>query len=346
MLMAGLPFPCHRTPTSLHTMAGRVQPHGCTSLPRALHHSPTGPPLQLVAEPLLRQVLARQLLTQLATQPSRMHDAYMLPGAPPPPLAWRQLEEDVTRHVREGGGGASQVLASHLCEQQHAVPPTPGPLGRRCVLCSRPRAPRFKQAAINAFLAAVFRAVEAAGEQPTPTTSALPRVRVSRYDLFHGHLFLGPHPLPAAKQGRQLGQPGQGLGLGLLLHSQEYPAWHPDHFPHHLGWCQHGSDVQYQPGLFRMRNILWWAGSLAVLDTGDGALWQDLRYPGALNTVDEGDCGRPLADVNFLPWSTAAGSHTALIPEPSCDEACAYGEGNYGEPDADAIFVTLTGTGA
>ncbi|GFH14634.1 uncharacterized protein HaLaN_10731, partial [Haematococcus lacustris] len=129
--------------------------------------------------------------------------------------------------------------------------------------------------------------------------------------------------------GRQPGQPGQGLGLGLLLHSQEYPAWHPDHFPHHLGWCQHGSDVRYQPGLFRMRNILWWAGSLAVLDTGDGSLWQDLRYPGALNTVDEGDCGRPLADVNFLPWPTAAGSlasHTALIPEPSCDEACAYGE--------------------
>lgn len=48
------------------------------------------------------------------------------------------------------------------------------------------------------------------------------QVSLSRHDLFHAHLFFGPHG-------------SHSPNLGLLLHAHEYPKKHFQNFPYDLG---------------------------------------------------------------------------------------------------------------
>ncbi|KAL6582603.1 hypothetical protein OROMI_004681 [Orobanche minor] len=67
-------------------------------------------------------------------------------------------------------------------------------------------------------------------------------ISLSRYDLFHGHLFL------AKESGR----------LGILFHAKEYHAYDREIFPYNMGYCQVGSNVAYDNSM-NLRNILWLA---------------------------------------------------------------------------------------
>jgi hypothetical protein len=112
-------------------------------------------------------------------------------------------------------------------------------------------------------------------------------VSLSRYDLFHGHLFL------ASESGR----------LGILFHAKEYPAYDKKVFPYNMGYCQRGSDVKYNDSM-NLRNILWLAplpsnsspdwvapGVLVVLDAHpDGIIYRDLipDYVKFVRTIYEG----------------------------------------------------------
>lgn len=124
-------------------------------------------------------------------------------------------------------------------------------------------------------------------------------VSLSRYDLFHGHLFLAP------ESGR----------LGILFHAKEYPAYDEKSFPCNLGHCQRGSDVVYDDSM-NLRNILWLAplpsnatkawvapGVLVVLDADpEGIIYKKLvpEYVDFVRTIYEDDFGEVVADVNYL----------------------------------------------
>ena len=64
------------------------------------------------------------------------------------------------------------------------------------------------------------------------------KVALSRFDLFHGHLFRArdwPH------------------ALGILFHAKEYPA-HNEQFDVILGFCQLQSYISFQQELWASRN--------------------------------------------------------------------------------------------
>ncbi|CAN6206444.1 unnamed protein product [Urochloa humidicola] len=123
-------------------------------------------------------------------------------------------------------------------------------------------------------------------------------VSLSRYDLFHGHLFL------ACETGR----------LGILFHAKEYPEFDKELFPYSLGYCQAGSNVPYDDSM-NLRNILWLAplpsketkawiapGTLVVLDAHpDGIIYQEMirDYVQIVRTVYEDDFGEIAVDVNY-----------------------------------------------
>ena len=131
-----------------------------------------------------------------------------------------------------------------------------------------------------------------------------------RYDLFHAHLFVAEHAEPG--------------GVGLLFHAMEYPA-RSDSFPHDLGFCQRRSPLAFCAEHMARRNALFFNGELCLLDlpqappraTGkpveSGSPLAPLVMEGLeeVQTVYEGDFGRPLADVYCL--SPAAGGAPPLL---------------------------------
>lgn len=143
------------------------------------------------------------------------------------------------------------------------------------------------EAALARILHAVPGAAQAAGCD----------VELNRFDLFHGHLV----------------QLRPGLGLGLLLHASEYPAFDAEAFPVFLGYCQEGSPLRYNAERMRHRNIVVLlpppgqepAGEVKgfVLDAAsppvEAIIPSYARAP--LYTVYEDSLGVPLADVYVLP---------------------------------------------
>ncbi|KAL6896586.1 hypothetical protein ACP4OV_007158 [Aristida adscensionis] len=130
-------------------------------------------------------------------------------------------------------------------------------------------------------------------------------VSLSRFDLFHGHLFL------ASETGR----------LGILFHAKEYPAFDKEWFPYNMGYCQAESNVPYDDSM-NLRNIIWLAplpsnetkawlapGVLVVLDAHpDGIIYQEMirDYVQVVRTVYEDDFGEIAVDVNYLNIGNAA----------------------------------------
>eukprot|EP00891_Asterochloris_glomerata_P002779 jgi/Astpho2/2779/Aster-x1098 len=69
---------------------------------------------------------------------------------------------------------------------------------------------------------------------------SLPKVALSRFDLFHAHLF-------CERTSNQ---------LGMLFHAHEYPAMGPD-FKINLGFCQRGSNLEFNAHAMDFRNLIW-----------------------------------------------------------------------------------------
>uniref|UniRef100_A0A0D3GUU9 Uncharacterized protein n=1 Tax=Oryza barthii TaxID=65489 RepID=A0A0D3GUU9_9ORYZ len=159
---------------------------------------------------------------------------------------------------------------------------------------------------INSYLAFLFELIAARG----PSVGL--NVSLSRYDFFHGHLFL------ASGTGR----------LGILFHAKEYPAFDKELFPYSLGFCQAGSNVVYDDSM-NLRNILWLAplpsnetkawlspGVLVVLDAHpDGIIYQDMirNYVRDVRTIYEDDFGEVAVDVNYLNVANSAPANRVFI---------------------------------
>jgi len=112
-------------------------------------------------------------------------------------------------------------------------------------------------------------------------------VTLSRFDLHHAHLF-SAH---------------KGLGLGLLFHAMEYPAYDPGEWPVDLGFCQCGSPLAFDAAGMDWRNLLYFGGRSAAVDCRPGGqLHESLLMDGLreARTVLEADFGVPLADIYYL----------------------------------------------
>ncbi|KAJ4877671.1 Uncharacterized protein Rs2_42689 [Raphanus sativus] len=169
----------------------------------------------------------------------------------------------------------------------------PVPRTNECHLTRTPYGRHFIAQEVNLYFEFLFRLIESRG----PSVGL--NVSLSRYDLFHGHLFLAPD------SGR----------LGILFHAKEYPAYDESVFPYNMGYCQRGSDVKYGDSI-NLRNILWLAplpsksgpgwlapGVLVVLDAHpDGIIYRDLipSYVKFVRTIYEDDLGTSAVDVNYL----------------------------------------------
>ncbi|KAK8542376.1 hypothetical protein V6N13_137051 [Hibiscus sabdariffa] len=173
------------------------------------------------------------------------------------------------------------------------VPDVEGSKEDKCELTRTPYGRRFISQELNSYLEYLFKLIVERG----PDVGL--KVSLSRYDLFHGHLFI------ATQTGR----------LGILFHAKEYPAYDKEVFPYYLGYCQKDSNVSYDDSM-NLRNILWLAplpsnttqgwiapGVLLVLDAHpEGIIYRDLipEYVNFVRTIYEDDLGSVVVDVNYL----------------------------------------------
>ncbi|KAK6330442.1 hypothetical protein TWF696_003334 [Orbilia brochopaga] len=98
-------------------------------------------------------------------------------------------------------------------------------------------------------------------------------IKLSRFDLFHAHLFANPRTKTA----------------GLVFHAKEYPADDADTFPFNLGFCQLGSNLTFVDKVMRRRNIVW------TIDAKDrtSLWWIDMGIKTGDQAVDEVTGGAP-----------------------------------------------------
>ncbi|GFP99773.1 hypothetical protein PHJA_002121400 [Phtheirospermum japonicum] len=177
------------------------------------------------------------------------------------------------------------------------VPDVEGSNEDRCELTKTPYGRQFIDKELNSYLEFLFEIIVERGPRVGLNVS------LSRYDFFHGHLFI------AKESGR----------LGILFHAKEYPAYDKDIFPYNMGYCQVGSNVAYDNSM-NLRNILWLAplpsnstkawlapGVLVVLDASpEGIIYKDLipKYVHIARTLYEDDFGKVVVDVNYLNVGT------------------------------------------
>ncbi|CAA7024720.1 unnamed protein product [Microthlaspi erraticum] len=209
-------------------------------------------------------------------------------------LVWWPPEPvlELARLAVDSGGDPGAIQRS-LDPKMIPVPDVEGSKKRKCQLTRTPYGRHFIAEEANSYFEFLFHLIESRG----PSVGL--NVSLTRYDLFHGHLFL------ASDSGR----------LGILFHAKEYPAFDKKLFPYNMGYCQRGSDVKYGDEM-NLRNILWLAplpsksapgwlapGVLVVLDAHpDGMIYRDLipNYVKFVRTIYEDDLGATAVDVNYL----------------------------------------------
>ncbi|KAF3901958.1 hypothetical protein ABW21_db0200742 [Orbilia brochopaga] len=98
-------------------------------------------------------------------------------------------------------------------------------------------------------------------------------ITLSRFDLFHAHLFANPATKVA----------------GVVFHAKEYPAGNTASFPFDLGFCQLDSNVTFVDEIMRKRNLVW------MIDAKDRASlwWIDMGAKTGDPAVDEVTGGAP-----------------------------------------------------
>ncbi|CAM8960073.1 unnamed protein product [Rhodiola kirilowii] len=173
------------------------------------------------------------------------------------------------------------------------VPDVEGCVEDHCELTRTPYGRLFINTDLNSYLEFLFKLIVIRG----PSIGL--NVTLSRYDFFHGHMFL------ATGSGR----------LGILFHAKEYPQYDKELFPYNMGYCQKGSNLAYDDSM-NLRNILWLAplpsdtykswlapGVLVVLDSRPGGIiYTDIipDYVRIARTIYEDDFGEVTLDVNYL----------------------------------------------
>ncbi|KAF5739873.1 hypothetical protein HS088_TW12G01084 [Tripterygium wilfordii] len=212
---------------------------------------------------------------------------------------------ELARHSVKSGGDPDTVHRA-LDPTVLRVPDVEGSVEDRCQLTRTPNCWRFISEDLNSYFGFLFEVIATRG----PTVGL--NVSLNRFDLFHGHLFL------SLDSGR----------LGILFHAKDYPAYDEEVFPYNMGYCQIGSNVNYDESM-NLRNILWLAplpsnsteewlapGVLVVLDAHPGGiLYRDLipEYVNYARTIYEDDFGKVVVDVNYLNVGKKVPDHQIFI---------------------------------
>ena len=184
-----------------------------------------------------------------------------------------------------------------LTYRERSVPDVENSFMHKCQLVSStssspPMARRFRCRKANKYIAHLFFQIS--------KHSAEADIQLSRFDLFHGHVFKNEDV------------------VGILFHAKEYCRFDENTFNVDLGYCQIESYAKYDPKQMEKRNIIWVASlqrgggggggegrddelrySMAVLDTSH---YSELLFSGQsdFHTIYEGDFGDVLGDVFYF----------------------------------------------
>ncbi|CAN4111077.1 unnamed protein product [Withania somnifera] len=228
----------------------------------------------------------RSLSSKLSDRRRSTREENELIWWPPAPVM------ELARLAVDSGGDVAAIQRT-LDPTVIPIPDCEGSKEDRCELTRTPYGRLFISKEINSYIESLFQMIVARG----PSVGL--HVSLSRFDFFHGHVFL------ARDSGR----------LGILFHAKEYPAYDKQVFPCNMGYCQIGTNVSYDDSM-NLRNILWLAplasnstkewlapGVLVVLDAHpSGVIYKDLipAYVQIARTLYEDDFGDVAFDVNYL----------------------------------------------
>ncbi|XP_006349750.1 uncharacterized protein [Solanum tuberosum] len=228
----------------------------------------------------------RSLSSKLSDDRRSINEENELIWWPPAPVM------ELARLAVDSGGDTASIQRT-LDPTVVPVPDIEGSKEDRCELTRIPYGRLFINEEINSYLESLFEMIVARG----PGVGL--NVSLSRFDFFHGHVFL------ARDSGR----------LGILFHAKEYPAYDKEVFPCNMGYCQIGTNVSYDDSM-NLHNILWLAplasnssnewlapGVLVVQDARPtGVIYKDLipEYVQIARTLYEDDFGDVAFDVNYL----------------------------------------------
>ena len=181
----------------------------------------------------------------------------------------------------------------------------------KCILTGSDtwRCRRFRDKKLNMYVPWLFEDLIRAhikGAIPCQTPS------LTEFDLHHGHIVYNERLAKVA----------------ILFHASEYPSWDgflikkyanswreengasggrkemDDVVETHLGFCQCGSTLPYDPASMNWRNILWIDNVFVFLDCSPTSLpYESLVYPGLhpFRTIMEHEFGVPIFDVFYIP---------------------------------------------
>lgn len=223
---------------------------------------------------------------------------------PPSPLL------NLARRTVAFGGDPSAIL-TELSPTRHPVPDVENSTAAKCHLTKYDYGKRFEDNVINSYIVFLFHAITLL----SPFVGF--NVSLSRFDLFHGHMFT------TYDTNR----------LGILFHAREYPQHDEKIFPINLGYCQKGSKIPYDKSM-DLRNVLWLAplatctdkgvcsddwlasGVLLILDAKEGGVvYRELipEYLDDVRTVSEEEFGYLVADINYLNLGITPPEHRVFI---------------------------------
>jgi hypothetical protein len=155
----------------------------------------------------------------------------------------------------------------------------------KCELTKEPIVYPLRSVSLSSYFTGLFELIQSSSAFGT---------KLSRFDLFHGHLF--------SRNGT----------VGIVFHSEEYPSFDAHTFPVSLGFCQDGSDLQYSEEKMEKRNYIWTvetssnSTSLFNIDALKANQMKLLSQPipDTVFTLYEDTLGTVIADVYFLPNQT------------------------------------------
>ncbi|XP_058738544.1 uncharacterized protein LOC131610583 isoform X3 [Vicia villosa] len=153
----------------------------------------------------------RKLFRTELVVPNRRHENDMIWWPPESVLELARLAVD--------SSGDPAAIHRLLDPTVIPVPSIEGSSKNRCQLTRTPYGRRFISEELNMYMQFLFDLIVDRG----PSVGF--DVALSRFDLFHGHLFL------TRDSGR----------LGILFHAREFPAYNKQVFPYNMGYCQIGT---------------------------------------------------------------------------------------------------------
>ncbi|KAG5626082.1 hypothetical protein H5410_011300 [Solanum commersonii] len=213
----------------------------------------------------------RSLSSKLSDDRRSISEENELIWWPPAPIM------ELARLAVDSGGDTTSIQRT-LDPTVIPVPDIEGSKEDRCELTRTPYGRLFINEEINSFLESLFEMIVTRG----PSVGL--NVSLSRFDFFHGHVFLARdsgrlgifsyhcecteatwrHALDFGYRAKNHGGNHSWILTTFSqrepdwFHAKEYPVYDKEVFPCNMGYCQIGTNVSYDDSM-NLRNILWLA---------------------------------------------------------------------------------------